>query len=248
MLQGKFNSKQVEALLTPLLDIQRVGIDRILLEINSDGTLNIGTQTGNGSNFVIVNYKQNLFSGFETVSEKFQFGIHNLSEFSGIIKIFDEGFTFKLTEELASIDNDSNKFLYYGCSAKDTLKAPGSKINGLSFKPDATFVWDAKMKQFMNAMSMLKQEHIIFTGDVSTKTVSITVTNKEFKKYNNFKVTVPATTVEKEFRIVVDKDKLQPIVMSKNSVFNVSLLEKGVVFLNNTEYYDILHSVTPLIR
>jgi hypothetical protein len=248
MLQGNFNKEQAQAFLAPLLDIQRVGIDKILLEINSDKTLNIGTQTGNGSNFVIVNYKANLFDGFATLSEKFQFGIHNLMEFSGIVKIFEEGFSLKLTEELAAIDNGSNKFLFYGCAAKDTLRAPGSKINGLVSKPDATFTWNNDLKQFLNAMALLKQEHIIFTGDVQTKTVTVAVTNKEFKRYNTFKVTVPAKTIEKEFRIVVDKDKLQPVVNSKNGSFDVSLLEKGVVLLNKTDYYDILHSVTPLIR
>lgn len=248
MLQGKFNKEQANAFITPLLDIQRVGIDKILLEINSDKTLNIGTQTGNGSNFVIVNYKAKMFDGFDTLSEKFQFGIHNLGEFSGIMKIFEEGFCLKLTEELAAIDNGSNKFLFYGCAAKDTLRAPGSKINGLAFKPDATFTWNAELRQFMNAMSLLKQEHIIFTGDVNTKMVTVSVTNKEFKRGNSFKVSLPALTIEKEFRIVVDKDKLQPVVMSKNGVFDVSLLEKGVVLLSKTDYYDVLHSVTPLIR
>jgi hypothetical protein len=248
MLQGNFSKDQAQAFLSPLMDIQRVGIDKILLEINSDNTLNIGTQTGNQSNFVIVNYKQKLFEGFETISEKFQFGIHNLSEFSGIVKIFEDGFSLKLTEEMAALDNGSNKFIFYGCSAKDTLRAPGSKINGLAFKPDATFTWNSELKQFMNAMALLKQEHIIFTGNVETKTVTVAVTNKEFKRYNNFKVTLPANSIEKEFRIVVDKDKIQPVVMSKSGTFEVSLLEKGVVFLNKTEYYDILHSVTPLIR
>lgn len=248
MLHGKLDRDQSQAFLAPLMDIQRVGIDKVLFEINSDKTLNIGTQTGNGSNYVIVNYKPKMFEGFETLSEKFQFGVHNLSEFSGILKIFDDGFSIKVTEEMASIDNGTNKFLFYGCAAKDTLRAPGSKINSLAVKPDATFTWNATMKQFMNAMALLKQEHIIFTGDVQTKTVTVAVTNKEFKRYNTFKVTIPANTIEKEFRLVVDKDKLQPVVLSKNGNFEVSLLEKGVVLLNKTEYYDILHSVTPLIR
>lgn len=248
MLQGKFNEEQAAAFLAPLADILRVGIDKILLEINSDKTLNIGTQTSNGSNYVIVNFNDKLFTGFDTLSEKFQFGIHNLSEFSGIMRIFEDGFSLKLTEEMAAIDNGSNKFLYYGCNAKDTLKAPGSKINGLAFTPDATFTWDVKFKQFMNAMSLLKQEHIIFTGDEKLKTVTVSVTNKEFKRYNNFKITIPATTIAKDFRIVVDKEKLQPVVISKNNTFEVSLLEKGVVFINKTDYYTIMHSVTPLAR
>jgi len=248
MLQGLFTKDQADQFLQPLDDILRVGIDKILFEINDDKTISIGTQTSNSSNFVIVNYKDTLFSSFNKVDQKFVFGVINLSELLGIMRIFPLGFNLRVTEDMFIVEKDTNKFVYYGCSVKDTLRSPSSKIKGTVDSPLASFTWGENMNSLVKAMNLLKMDNVILSGDASTKLINVSVTNKQFQRYNNFSAKIQATEIKKDFKVLFDKDKIQPVMNSKINNFAANIFEKGLLLTGITESYTIQHAVTPLVK
>jgi len=248
MLQGSFTKEQAESFLQPLEDIIRVGIDKILFEINDDNTINIGTQTGNSSNFVIVNYKQDLFKGFQKVEQKFVFGVISLPELIGIMRIFPNGFNVRMTEDMFVVEKDTNKFVYYGCSAKDTMRAPSSKIKGTTESPLASFAWNENMGSLVKAMNLLKMDNVILSGDSATKLINVSVTNKQFQRYNNFSSKIAVDEMKKDFKVLFDKEKIQPVLNSKINNFSAKIFEKGLLLTGETDFYIIQHAVTPLVK
>lgn len=248
MLQGTFSKEQTDAFIQPLEDILRVGIDKILFEINDDNTISIGTQTSNSSNYVIVNYKNTLFQSFTKVDQKFTFGVISLSELIGIMRIFSNGFNLRVTEDMFIIEKDSNKFMYYGCAAKDTMRAPSSKIRGTTEEPLATFAWNENMGSLVKAMNLLKMDNVILSGDSMTKLINVSVTNKQFQRYNNFSSKIVVETMKKDFKVLFDKEKIQPVLNSKTCNFTAKIFDKALLLLGETDSYVIQHAVTPLVK
>jgi len=248
MLQGSLSKDQADAFLQPLEDIIRVGIDKILLEINDDNTISIGTQTGNSSNFVIVNYKTDLFKSFNRVDQKFVFGVISLPELIGIMRIFPLGFNIRMTEDMFVVEKDTNKFVYYGCSAKDTLRAPSSKIKGTTEEPLASFAWNENMGSLVKAMNLLKMDNVILSGDSSAKLINVSVTNKQFQRYNNFSSKIAVNDMKKDFKVLFEKEKIQPVLNSKINNFGAKIFEKGLLLTGETDSYIIQHAVTPLVK
>jgi hypothetical protein len=248
MLQGSFSKEQAELFLQPLEDIIRVGIDKILLEINDDTTMSIGTQTSNSSNFVIVNYKANLFKSFARVTQKSEFGVISLPELIGIMRIFPLGFNVRIENGMFIVEKDTNKFVYYGCAAKDTLRSPSSKIKGTTATPIASFAWNENMASLVKAMNLLKMENVILSGDAATKLINISVTNKQFQRYNNFSSKIVADTVENDFKVLFEKEKIQPVLNSKINNFSAKIFEKALLLTGENDSYVIQHAVTPLVK
>lgn len=248
MLQGSFSKEQADSFLQPLEDIIRVGIDKILFEINDDNTISIGTQTGNSSNFVIVNYKAELFKAFDKVDQKFVFGVISLPELIGIMRIFPLGFNLRMTDDMFVVEKDTNKFVYYGCSAKDTMRAPSSKIKGTTDTPLASFAWNENMGSLVKAMNLLKMDNVILSGDSATKLINVSVTNKQFQRYNNFSAKIAVDEMKKDFKVLFDKEKIQPVLNSKINNFSAKIFEKGLLLTGETESYIIQHAVTPLVK
>jgi hypothetical protein len=248
MLQGSFSKEQADAFLQPLEDISRVGIDKILFEINDDTTMSIGTQTSNSSNFVIVNYKADLFKSFARVTQKAEFGVISLPELIGIMRIFPLGFNLRIDEGMFIIEKDTNKFIYYGCAAKDTMRAPSSKIKGTTDAPLASFAWNENMASLVKAMNLLKMDNVILSGDSATRLINVSVTNKQFQRYNNFSAKIPVEDIKKDFKVLFDKEKIQPVLNSKISNFAAKIFDKGLLLTGETESYIIQHAVTPLVK
>lgn len=248
MLQGSFSKEQADAFLQPLEDIIRVGIDKITLEINDDKTMSIGTQTSNSSNFVIVNYKPELFKSFATVTQKSEFGVISLPELIGIMRIFPLGFNLRIDDGMFIVEKDTNKFVYYGCATKDTLKSPSSKIKGTTATPLASFAWNENMASLVKAMNLLKMENVILSGDSSTKLINVSVTNKQFQRYNNFSAKIAVDEMEKDFKVLFDKEKIQPVLNSKINNFSAKIFDKGLLLTGETDFYVIQHAVNPLVK
>lgn len=248
MLQGSFSKEQADSFLQPLEDIIRVGIDKILLEINDDTTISIGTQTSNSSNFVLVNYKPELFKAFAKVTQKSEFGVISLPELIGIMRIFPFGFNLRIDDGMFIIEKDTNKFVYYGCSSKDTMRAPSSKIKGTTETPLASFAWNENMGSLVKAMNLLKMDNVILSGDSATKLINVSVTNKQFQRYNNFSAKIVVDEMKKDFKVLFDKEKIQPVLNSKINNFSAKIFDKGLLLTGETDSYIIQHAVTPLVK
>lgn len=248
MLQGSFSKEQADAFLQPLEDISRVGIDKILFEINDDTTVSIGTQTSNSSNFVIVNYKADLFKSFARVTQKSEFGVISLPELIGIMRIFPLGFNLRIDDGMFIVEKDTNKFIYYGCAAKDTMRAPSSKIKGTTDAPLASFAWNENMASLVKAMNLLKMDNVILSGDSATRLINVSVTNKQFQRYNNFSAKIAVEDIKKDFKVLFDKEKIQPVLNSKINNFAAKIFDKGLLLTGDTDSYTIQHAVTPLVK
>jgi hypothetical protein len=243
MFEGSFDSETAKSFVAPLNDLLRVGISKLKININTDG-VKIGAVSEDGNSlFVTLHYKADQFKGFKFPSVPFIFGVHDLSELVGIMKVFSEGFSLKVNKDLIVINHDDNKYIYYGVSEKKCPKGPSSLGNKTD--PTAGFIWDEKMSSFMKALTMMKQEHIVFTGDKGKDTLDIAIVTSQFKKYNEFKASVTGETNTCDFRMVLDKNLFQPCVAGSVSEFNVKLFDRKMVVLQgNTDFYEICFAVS----
>lgn len=247
MFEGSFDSEAVKSFVSPLNDVLRVGITKLRLDINPDG-VKIGAVSEDGNSlYTTVHYKQTLFNNFKFPSIPFIFGVHDLSELVGIMKVFTDGFTIKINKELVIIENESNKYIYYGVSEKKCPKGPSRLAPKID--PVAQFVWDEKMSSFMRALTMMKQEHIVFNGSKGKNTINISIVTSQFKKYNEFKASVEGDENALDFRMVIDKVRFQPCVAGSIDTFKVSLYDKKMVILKGvTDFYELCFAVSPQVK
>lgn len=243
MFEGSFDSEKAAAFVAPLGDILKVGVTNPMFSISETG-FRISTSTPTSSNYVVINYKDELFKDFTFPSTPFNFGIADLAELTGIMRVFKEGFTLKVTDVLTTLSQKSNKFIYYGNVEKKCQKGPKSLRT--QEKPYATLKWSEDMDAFMRAAAQLnRNEHIVVEGNKGESDIDLAVTNTNVVRFNTFSVGLDSSEVEQSFKLVIGKDIFQPIVSGSVTEFDVEIYERSMVFHGETDYYHISHAVTP---
>jgi hypothetical protein len=243
MFEGSFDSDKAAAFIAPLSDILRVGISSPMFSISETG-LRISTSTATGSNYVVVKYKDAIFEDFTFPAQPFNFGIVDLSELTGIMRVFKNGFNIKVTDVLTTLSHKSNKFIYYSNVEKKCQKGPKSLKT--KEEPKATLKWGEDMEEFMRAASQLSNnEHIVIEGNKGESDIDLAVTNTNFVRFNTFKVEVESSEIDETFKHVISKEIFQPIVAGSVSEFDVHVYDRSIVFHGETDYYEISHAVTP---
>ena len=248
MLEGLLDSDAAKKFITPLNDIIKVGItEKILLNVTEDG-LKISCSTPNKSNFVILKYKPEILSGFTFPTVPFNFGIKDLSELVGIMRVFNDGFKIKVEDGILTLSSGTSIFTYYGCAEKHCIIGP-KNINIAELKPYTTFKWSDELKTFGQSINQLRdQEHIVISGNLEDAVTTLMVTNNQFKRYNNFTCKVNCTPVSETYRKIIDKNIFHPVVTSSVETFVVKVLNEAVMFFGNTEDFTIIHAVSTKIK
>lgn len=245
------NTEKVEAFLFPLSEILKVGISRILLEIyQQKKSISINTRTSNGTNYVFVEYK-NLFSDFQ-FSQDIQFGIYNLSSFCSVIKLIENNLLLDIKSNEAILSNGSNyRVVFLPCLPKDTFYVDRQNIDiskSIYNNYFCEFVWDETFKKFSQSFNIFSGDHFILIGEKDKNVVYLILTNKNLNKSNSIHFTITPKYIGKDFKIILEKEKVYSIIANIRQDVKVIIKEKTVNFYFEHEYYNLLHSVCALVK
>jgi hypothetical protein len=241
-LEGTFSSDTATAFIDALSLLSEVDVKKVILDFKGDGTKKLSIVAMNSANIVNVklNFDACLLDGFN-ITQDFSFGIADLSDFVGIVDVFKSGFTLKMSEDIASISSHENYLDYYGA---DKSRIKRGESGELDCKRLATVQCDESYKEFMKAMGKLvDKNHIVFKGDMTKKTISMSVMDKDVRG-NAFSKLIQDPNLGEEFKIAINKDYFRKILTTSCS-FNI--YREAIQLTKTAELYNIEYLILTLV-
>ena len=241
VLKGQFDSEKASALIAPLNDLLKVKTNEVVLHIDEEGGIKVrAVNAAAGSNVVtFLDYENTLLDGFEIPNE-FTFGIYDLSEFTGLSSIFSDGFNFSFDGQQANLESDGNQFKYF--AAQDGVVKEGPEKFKATVEWGAEFDWEPeKFSTLKKALSAVKHPHVVFTGKKGTKTLTISVTEKNMR-CSTFSENIDLDDeIEVDIDVTLNKENVVPVLSSSVSKMNIQISNRVVTFSGISEYYKIKH-------
>lgn len=241
VLKGEFTSEKASALLAPLNDLLKVKTNEVVLNISEDGSIKVrGVNSAAGSNVVtFLDYDATILEGFE-VPEDFTFGIYDLSEFTGLSAIFDDGFNFQFDGQQATIESDGNEFKYY--AAQEGVVKEGPEKFKATVEWGAEFDWDPdNFTTLRKAFSAVKHPHVVFTGKKGENTLTVSVTEKNMR-CSTFSETIDLDDdILCDIDVTLNKEYVVPVLASSTPKLNIQISNRVVTFAGAAEHYKVKH-------
>ena len=230
-LKVAFDAEKCESFLNALSDIQRSGIESVILNVTEDKEITINAINDARSVMFFQTLNSTLLENSH-VEDNFKFGIFNISEFTSLLRLFKEGCGLTMTPELITIKKAPNSFKYFGCNLTILKEANTDKLPDFAFD----FELNEKTQQFTKALSIAKQGFVIIAGDANENKVRLTITDKDLKT-NSFE-TVLDCEVNSPLKAVINKELLSPVLRGNMSSFTVSVSKPMIRLHGKTEHYE----------
>lgn len=241
-LSGTFTADKAKAFVLALNLLSKLQIGKIVLEFTvseAEGKkLYINAINNVSTVFAKVGFDASLLDGIE-LKESFNFGIHDLNEFVGLLELFKSGFELKMSNEIASINSDENYLDYYAGDEKMIRKAPEGDFDSV---PIVSFTSNDTFKTFVDSFGRLNFDHVIFKGSVAQKSVTMAVADKDIRG-NTFTKKIPMDNIQRDFRVVIMKEFLKSVITTDTVI---DIHEAAVTTLREEELFKIHYIIASL--
>ena len=142
------------------------------------------------------------------VQEEFprDFAIYDLSEFLGVVSLFDEP-DFNFDTYYVSISDDNNASSQYFYADRSMVTIPPDKAMSLPDEPIKFVLGDKVLKHLLQAASVMGLPELIISGD--GETIKVLATNTKNTTAHQFSYEVGKTS--EQFKVVFKVDNLKLI-------------------------------------
>lgn len=226
-----------QGFVTPLTDISKCGVSKVVVNFSDEG-IKINGINDNRNCICLISYTDGITSKIN-VNGEYSLGVYELPEFIGITKIFSNGFDLTInSNKTAIIEHDNISYDFLSSDVEAIRQGPSS----LSAKLDwfSEFKWEsAEFASFNKALGCLSQDYVRFEGKKGSNTVNITICDKDIRTSTFRKTVTLEDENENDFKIVLNKQNLQPIVSSSIKNLKVQLSDKLVYFYGVSEYHEM---------
>ena len=236
-------SELAQGFIVPLNDLLKCGVSKLVLRFNSDNTVTINGINDNRNCISNVKYNEDFLAAVD-IKKEYALGVYELSEFISLAGIFSSGFDMNISENhVVKIDTDGMCYQLIG-SEVDAIKE-GPKALTAQLDWFAEFKWEAsEFANFIKAMGRLGQDYVRFEGKAGEKTLKMTVCDKDIKTSTFTYVIDLEDDIESDFKVVLNKNVLQPVVSNSIKDLKVQLSNKLVYFSGNSDYHEVKYYIT----
>lgn len=224
---------------TPLNDLIKCGVGKVVVRYSKDGKSYINGINDSRNCICKVEYNKAFTDSF-SISKDHALGIYELSEFVGLTSIVgSNGCNITVSEvNEVVVESDGMSFNFIGADSESIKEGPSA----LSAKLDwfAEFKWDsASFGGFVKAMGSLSQNYVKFEGKSGTNSLKVTVCDKDVRTSTFTHVIDLEDEIEKDFKVVLNKEVLQSVVGGSVKTMNVQLSNMLVHMFGSSEYHDV---------
>lgn len=240
ILTGNLNESNAEALFSTIRDLQKVGCNQFAFHFTEERILKISAVNESKSIISIVNFSKDFLSNCG-LKQEFKFGVYNSDELVSFLSLFKDGFDISVSPEKLIIKVNDSEYEFYSSNLKTIRKAPECLSSPLNYIQKIDFD-PTTHKRFIKAIPVLNNEYIILRGDTSSEYTTILVTEKDIKS-NSFNQKVISPKPSENFKLVVNKHHILPIISSPSfDKFVIGICKdmihiEGVHQLYTTNFY-----------
>ena len=236
-------SELAKGFTTPMNDLLKCGVSKIVLHFNSDNTITIRGLNDNRNCICMVDYNEDLITAVDIKSEC-DFGIYELGEFVSLSNVFNGGNDFTVYEDYsATVEYESASFKFRGSDVDAIKEGPQSLSASLQWF--AEFKWEGSaFSTFVTALSRLGQNYVRFEGKAGDTTMKMTVCDKDIPT-STFTANIDLEDeVEEDFKVILNKENLQPIIGGSVKNLKVQISNQLVYFSGSSDYHDVKYYVS----
>jgi hypothetical protein len=213
LFSGTFNDINAEALYLSLRDLQKIGCNQFAFHFTEDNKLKISAVNESKSIISIVSFNDEYLDKCE-LSQEFKFGVYNSDELVSFLSLFKTGFELLISPEKLVIKVSDSEYEFYSSNLKtirkapECLSAPLKYIQKFDFDPE-------NYKPFIKAIPLLNNEFILLKGSINSEVTTLVVTEKDIKS-NSFNQKIVSPKPTEDFKLVVNKQHILPILASSS--------------------------------
>jgi hypothetical protein len=241
ILEGTFTKDKANAFVDALSLLASIDVKKLVLEFKGDGVKTLSVYALNTANTVNMrlHFDPCLLDGF-TITKDFNYGITDINDLVGILDVFENGFSIKMSEDIASISSNENYLDYYGA---DQARIKRGESAELDCKLLASITCDGTFKEFIKAIGKTDNNHIVFKGDAAKKSITISLMDKDVRG-NTFSKLVQVPDIAEDFKVSINREYFKKVLTTSCS-FNI--YREAIQLTKKTDLFTIEYLILTLV-
>jgi hypothetical protein len=251
-ITAKLDETQTKDFLIPLQDLIKNCGDKVIIRFLKDKQLVIKASNDQKNIYEYVHYNKSIAELFEC-DKDYRLGLHNLTEFVSLAKIFQDGLEFKFIDtekkiELLSTKNNREQTLEFYTCEESIIPQPKEALDYSKIKWCASFDWDnGKYDTILSAMKNLKYPNISFIGKIDNDFISVVITDVDIKT-TSYKTKIQIDEkISEAFNIKFDKTFVINALTGCAKNYKIKIHPKLLQIKGNNNIVDTEYIIFPLV-